>query len=310
MINVIFNKISVDLLIMESNLDNLGTNDISKYDTADNKNNGLITKIWGEAAWKFGHSVTFGYPIDPDDEKKKSYMSYFQLLGDVLPCKYCRESYKKFITEGDTILNDDVMQSRKTLTRWFYNVHEAVNRKLGVDYGVTYEDVVNRYESFRARCSVPTSVSITTKKPVIPIGCTAPLDYKANSYKKANQIDCPIFSIETITPFIRLARIRMIPKKYFDFYNLLKKENGDITKIKNTEKWVNRNAFCRKKIVKMREEGIPSIETYGNWIGLPSIEELKLLLHASSNLNKKELADCIRKLSLNTDYLESIESIY
>jgi hypothetical protein len=42
-----------------------------------NSNNGLITKIWGESAWIFGHSITFGYPINPSIEQRNNYKNYF-----------------------------------------------------------------------------------------------------------------------------------------------------------------------------------------------------------------------------------------
>lgn len=114
-------------------------------------NNGLITKIWGPPSWKFLHSVTFGYPENPDDNHKKNYKRYFELVGDILPCGACRESYKRFINEGHTQLTDDVMKNRETFTRWFYNVHQRVNKKLEIDYGTKYEHVVARYENYRAK---------------------------------------------------------------------------------------------------------------------------------------------------------------
>ena len=82
----------------------------------DYKNNGLITKIWGQVGWIFNHSVTFGYPIQPTEEQKQQYKQYFISLGHVLPCRYCRESYHNFITSGPTALTDDVLESRESLT--------------------------------------------------------------------------------------------------------------------------------------------------------------------------------------------------
>lgn len=269
----------------------------------DNKNNGLITKIWGESGWKFGHSVSFGYPLEPTDEQKSDYKDFYRLFGKVLPCKYCKESYAKFITEGNTELNDAVMENRHTLTLWFYNIHEAVNKKLGVDYGVSYEDVVIKFESFRAQCG-PTN-------PVVPIqGCVSPLDYKAFSYKKLYQVDCPIFSVELSKPFVRLAKIRNIDSSLFTVYNLFLNSKEDFASIKKSENWTNRNYYCRKQIIYMRESGIASVETEGYWKDTPTIDELKLLLHLSSNLNKRELSNCIRKLMSKQKYLSRIKSVY
>jgi hypothetical protein len=283
--------------------------DISKYSQADNRNNGLITKIWGGPGWTFGHAVTFGYPLEPTNEQKQDYKQYFMLYGKILPCRYCRESYEKFISEGETKLTDEVMESRHTLTRWFYNVHEAVNKKLAVEYGVTYEDVVRRFESFRARCGPAKEPSTGMRGQPIQ-GCITPLDYKAFSYKKLYQVDCPIFALDLSNPFILLAKIRKVDRDLFKFYKIICGVQGDFSRIKDTDDWAERNYYCRKQIIYMRESGIPSIETSGEWAETPTIDELKLLIHLSSNLNKKELSACIRKLMSNLRYLSRIKSVY
>lgn len=269
-------------------------------DHSDYINNGLITKIWGSPGWIFGHAVTFGYPINPTEEQKNKYKNYFISLGDVLPCRFCRESYQKFITTGETALTAEALTNRNTLTKWFYNVHEAVNRKLEVDYGVTYEDVVDKYESYRAKCSTSNHAK----------GCAAPPEYKALSFKNFSQNDCPIIPLEIAKPFIELARLRELDDRYFIFLELVYEFQGDFFKLKKLEAWCERNKFCQKQIRYMRENGISSIETSGPWKGTPTLEELKLLVFLSSNLNKTELRDCMKALISNQNYFTKIKSIY
>ena len=258
--------------------------DHNDIDNQDNKNNGLITKIWGSAAWTFNHCVTFGYPIEPTEEQKEQYKRYFISLGDVLPCKYCRESYRKFITQGEAALTDDALKNRQSLTMWFYRMHNTVNNKLDVEYGVTYEDIVNKYESFRAKCG-------TSKTDANTKGCVTPLDYKAFSYRKLYQLDCPIISINYVKIFITLAKLRGLSSEYFQFYKLANNINGDISVLKKLECWTYRNMFCQKQIRYMREHGIASMETTGKWIDTPTIDELKLILYMSSNMCKKDIQD-------------------
>lgn len=250
-------------------------------DHTDYKNNGLITKIWGGPGWTFNHSVTFGYPLKPTDEDKIKYKNYFISLGDVLPCKYCRDSYQKFISTGDTALTDDVLENRESLTKWFYRVHEAVNNKLEVTYAVTYDEVVEKFESFRAKCGKP---SKKTK------GCVAPLDYKAFSFKKLYYSDAPVVQLEKILPFVKLAKIRGLDDDYFLFLDFAKLLNGDFNELKKQKCWFDRNFYCQKQIRYMRENGISSLEEDGFWEGTPTVDELKLLLHLSSNLNRTELS--------------------
>ena len=270
-------------------------------DHSDHKNNGLITKIWGGPGWIFNHSATFGYPLEPTDEDKIKYKNYFISLGDILPCRYCRESYQKLITIGDTMLTDEVMTNRNTLTKWFWTVHNAVNDKLGVDYGITYEDIVKRYESFRAKCGKP----IKTSK-----GCIAPLDYKAFSFKNLYSIDASIVPLKTIRPFIKLAKIRKFDERYFAFIDLATSLNGDFELLKKQLSWPERNNFCQCQIKYMRVNGIQSIEESGEWKDTPTIDELKLLMFMSSNLNKNELQEIIRILKLNIHYTRSPKYLY
>ncbi len=127
-----------------------------------NKNNGLITKLWGPSAWEYLHSVSFGYPLEPTDEQKNNYRNFFINVGNTLPCKFCRNSYNDFIVSNDTKINDNDLKNRENLTRWLYRMHEKVNNKLNITYNTTYEQLVNRYESYRSKCG-----KIDKKKKVV-----------------------------------------------------------------------------------------------------------------------------------------------
>lgn len=115
----------------------------------------MSTKIWGPSMWTSLHTTTFSYPINPSDTDKQNYNQYFTLIGDILPCILCKKSYKEFIQQGETKLDDNVMKSKDTLTKWLYHLHNKVNFKLGVDYGVTYEDVCKKYNSYIVSCTPP-----------------------------------------------------------------------------------------------------------------------------------------------------------
>ena len=106
-----------------------------------------MTKIWGPCAWEFLHSVTFGFPIEPSEDQKNNYMIFFKTIKDILPCRYCRDSYSDFIVTEPTILDINVLESRDSLIKWFYEIHERVNIKLGVTYETTLVDVKTRFES-------------------------------------------------------------------------------------------------------------------------------------------------------------------
>ena len=242
----------------------------------DNINNGLITKIWGPSLWIGLHCITFGYPINPTDEQKENYKIFFEKVGDVLPCKHCRESYKIFIKEQDTDINN-ALDSRDSLTKWLYDIHNKVNEKLGVDYGITYDMVQKKYESYRAKC--------VEKK---ANGCVVPLYSKKKCYQEIKKKDCPVINYEIAYLFIDYAIQRNLNYKFFCFLNKNLKFNK--------KKWEKRNKYCDIIISYMRENNIPSIEEYGKYKGLPTIFELQLILAMSTNLPKNELINILYKL--------------
>ena len=65
---------------------------------------GMQTRVWGPAGWLFLHSIAQNYPWKPTPEQQEYYFSFFKLVGNVLPCRYCRESYQKYIEQGTSKL--------------------------------------------------------------------------------------------------------------------------------------------------------------------------------------------------------------
>lgn len=118
-----------------------------------NENNGLKTKEWGPGTWRFLHSVAYGYPvkIDMDNEehiqRKEFTKLLFKSLGYTLPCIYCRDSYRKFFNEHNI---SNHLDSRRSLTKWVYDLHNMVNKKLNVKSYPTLEEVDKKYNSYRA----------------------------------------------------------------------------------------------------------------------------------------------------------------
>merc|ERR1711871_943569 len=81
-------------------------------------------------------------------------------LKDVLPCKYCRQNLPKNMAAVEKSKNlslKKALKSRAKLSRWVYYLHNQVNCMLGKTNKLTYKQVRNRYENFRARCSLKDS---------------------------------------------------------------------------------------------------------------------------------------------------------
>lgn len=267
---------------------------------SNNANNGLITKIWGPCLWTALHSITFGYPVEPTLEQKKHYKEYFIATKNVLPCKYCRESYATFITAGPTALTDDVFQSRDTLTKWLYKLHNTVNDKLKTDYKINYSDVQTRYEAYRASCSRKTGNGQNDR-------CVVPLHKKLNPYVINNIKDNPIISTPLAQKFISYAKIRGVSNENLHIINIYNSQQILDKQLlnKNSHLWRQRNKECENIIRTMRMNNIKSLETSGKWIGLPTVQELSLIMRLCSNLCPDELEGIVTKLpntSPNTLY--------
>lgn len=150
-------------------------------------NNGMLVAIWGPSAWHFIHTMSFNYPVNPSVQDKIHYREYILNLVNVLPCGKCRKNLKENFKKLP--LKKMHMISRNTFSRYVYDLHELVNHMLGKKSGLTYEQVKERYEHFRARCAtsspigelLPKRKNYTVKSKVgtlvgtLEKGCTEPL---------------------------------------------------------------------------------------------------------------------------------------
>lgn len=235
--------------------------------TDPDSNNGLITKIWGPPAWEFFHSIQFGYPINPTPQDKAEYKAFFTVLGNVLPCCFCKDSYGKFITE-DVVLDDEALKSRESLTRWGHRLHNRVNQKLGIDYGVTYEELCYKYQSYRAKCT-------KTDK-----GCVMPLSLKSKSYQNADIRRAPIVDYAICYKLIPHSKTMGLPN-----YEAILEKTSKLKR--NSKEWMRRDNICTKIIKYMRRNGISCLDDEG----LPSMHEMMLLSMMSTNIEHNKLIE-------------------
>lgn len=232
---------------------------------------GLFTSIWGPAVWVSLHCITFNYPINPTTEDKKHYKSFFELLCYILPCCECRKHYTENIKEGPAMLTDEVFETRSTLTKWLYELHDLVNGKLGMKYDISYDDLCKKYNSYIA-------------------GCTVTEEQKIIAYKNSYDKESPIISYEMAKKFTKYA----ISRGLKNFSEELEKTNNIIRK---SSEWICRNEKCWKIVKQMKINGIIGFEKEGTkYERLPSIAELHLIQQMSTSLREKVLLNMIKKL--------------
>lgn len=171
-------------------------NTYSKQDY--NSNDGMLTTVWGPGLWHYLHTMSFNYPNNPTCDDKNNYRHFILNLKNTLPCGKCRKNLHKNFKELPLTMKD--MQSRETFSRYVYKLHELINTMLNKRSGLSYNDVRERYEHFRARCSIPhdkINSNKTEKKK--EDGCTEPLyGSKSKCILKIvpNDVECDTFEID------------------------------------------------------------------------------------------------------------------
>ena len=117
------------------------------YDSGD----GMLTTVWGPSMWHYLHTMSFNYPINPTKQDKKHYKNFLVQLQYVLPCKYCRINLRNNFKHMP--IKSCHMKNRNTFSKYVYDLHEFINKMLNKKSNLSYCDVRERYEHFRARCT-------------------------------------------------------------------------------------------------------------------------------------------------------------
>ena len=102
-------------------------------------------KIWGPGLWLFLHTMTFNYPVNPTKIDKQKMRNFLLSLGDILPCKYCRDNFRKHLNN-----NPIKLDSKRDLVRWMICIHNEVNEQEGKQ-NVKELDVIQAYEKIYSK---------------------------------------------------------------------------------------------------------------------------------------------------------------
>lgn len=82
--------------------------------------------VWGKCTWVLIHSVAMNYPDYPSPTEKENTIKFFKILGDILPCSYCRKHYRE--NTKQLPINAD---SKIELIWWTIDLHNRVNVATG-----------------------------------------------------------------------------------------------------------------------------------------------------------------------------------
>lgn len=108
---------------------------------------GMSSTSWGGALWHALFSMAMNYNDYPSDNKKQLYIRYFDVLGDMLPCVYCRDFYLycKTILPITHYLDDSSIEY--PVMYWLYLLKDLVNQKLIYQENECYEKEAVKIDS-------------------------------------------------------------------------------------------------------------------------------------------------------------------
>lgn len=162
----------------------------------------MKTSIWGPSAWRFLHAVTFAYPETPTQQHVEAAEKLFTSLKLMLPCDECCGHY---CSAMETTRLRDALQSRTTLTRWLWEFHNNVNRRLGKpEYA--WEQLTAEFQGEGTECAIESSCG-DAEETRIEMGVHA---------EKQGESKCPTSSVMGVLPTV-LALVGLFVVFYLMF---------------------------------------------------------------------------------------------
>lgn len=119
---------------------------------------------WAGDLWRAGHAITFAYPVAPSAAERAAAAAWFNALVPLLPCEDCRGHFAAALAAAPV---EPATVSRDALSRWFVDMHNRVNARLGKG-AVPYETVAAQYTD--SECAAGTTCGAS-----VPPSPTPPL---------------------------------------------------------------------------------------------------------------------------------------
>lgn len=90
----------------------------------------MNSSVWGPDMHRALFFIAAGYDLNetPKHIKDQQYANFFQTVGDVLPCRYCRDSYRGFFEQLN--ISRYMQMPSCGLIKFYYDLRTLINRKL------------------------------------------------------------------------------------------------------------------------------------------------------------------------------------
>ena len=101
----------------------------------------LEPSIWGPHYWTTLHFMSSTYDTKPNQSIKSTMKNFIQSLPVFLPCKECQDHAFEYIKNSDL---DKAVSNRKELFTFFFDFHNAVNKRLNKPY-MSIKNALEKY---------------------------------------------------------------------------------------------------------------------------------------------------------------------
>ena len=108
----------------------------------------LDPDIWGKHYWFFLHTITFNYPINPNDKIKKIYYNFIHQLSYFIPNKQIATEYDKLLQEYPLT---PYLDTRDKMIKWMHFIHNKINEKLEKPKITINEFYLKYYEEYKPK---------------------------------------------------------------------------------------------------------------------------------------------------------------
>jgi hypothetical protein len=89
----------------------------------------LNPKVWGPHYWFVLHTIALTYPLHPNETIKKKYYDFISNLPIFIPIDSMGNAFSELL---DLYPVSPYLDSRESLIKWMYFIHNKINVKLGV----------------------------------------------------------------------------------------------------------------------------------------------------------------------------------
>lgn len=122
-----------------------------------NSPDGFSPQLWGPAAWHFLRCIAFNYPLEPTKHDVKHYHQFLKSLGNVLPCRMCRENFQVHFAR---LAKPECFTSRRKFARLVFALENAIKRSPR-----SFKQVCEWYAMLRNNKKLSGTVNVVPKQP-------------------------------------------------------------------------------------------------------------------------------------------------